>query len=176
MGHRDRTTPIHIAQISALILREGDKVMMARRLVLSLVLLTLVGNASVFAGPNASARNASGKTQAFDLVSLKHETVGPLTRILIETSAPPLYTIFRPTDRLIVVDLPGAEASRLASQYSVNSALVESIMVRQSHAGRPVARIEVGVRADAHDRSTVNGNTLVIEISPDGKAAAALTR
>jgi type IV pilus assembly protein PilQ len=146
--------------------------MMARRLVLSLVLLTLVGNASVFAGPNAS-----GKTQAFDLVSLKHETVGPLTRILIETSAPPLYTIFRPTDRLIVVDLPGAEASRLASQYSVKSPLVESIMVHQSHAGRAVARIEVGVRADAHDRSMVNGNTLVIEISPDGKAApATLTR
>jgi type IV pilus assembly protein PilQ len=147
--------------------------MMARRLVLSLVLLTLVGNASVFAGPNASGSNASGKTQAFDLVSLKHETVGPLTRILIETSAPPLYTIFRPTDRLIVVDLPGAEASRLASQYSVKSAMVESIMVHTSHAGRAVARIEVGVRADAHDRSTVNGNTLVIEISPDGKASAA---
>ncbi|HXU34985.1 MAG TPA: type IV pilus secretin PilQ [Blastocatellia bacterium] len=147
--------------------------MMARRLVLSLVLLTLVGNASVFAGSNASGSNASGKTQAFDLVSLKHETVGPLTRILIETSAPPLYTIFRPTDRLIVVDLPGAEASRLASQYSVKSALVESIMVHASHAGRSVARIEVGVRADAHDRSTVNGNTLVIEISPDGKASAA---
>lgn len=145
--------------------------MMARRLVLSLVLLTLVGNASALAGTNASARNASGKTQAFDLVSLKHETVGPLTRILIETSAPPLYTIFRPTDRLIVVDLPGAEASRLASQYSVKSALVESILVRQSHAGRAVARIEVGVRADAHDRSTVNGNTLVIEISPDTRAA-----
>ena len=158
-------------------MREGDKVMMARRLVLSLVLLTLVGNASVFAGPNAS-----GKTQAFDLVSLKHETVGSLTRILIETSAPPLYTIFRPTDRLIVVDLPGAEASRLASQYSVKSALVESISVRQGHAGgsstgeRAVARIEVRVRAGAHDRSTVNGNTLVIEISSDAKPAPASAR
>jgi type IV pilus assembly protein PilQ len=167
-GKLDQTTTLQVAQVSALILREGDKVMMARRLVLSVVLLTLVGNASVFAGPNAS-----GKTQAFDLVSLKHETVGPLTRILIETSAPPLYTIFRPTDRLIVVDLPGAEASRLASQYSVKSALVESIMVHQSHAGRAVARIEVGVQAGAHDRSSVNGNTLVIEISPDGKATPA---
>src|SRR6266568_53899 len=116
MGDRDRTTTLQVAHFSASTLGEGDKVMMARRLVLSLVLLTLVGNPSVFAGPNAS-----GKTQAFDLVSLKHETVGSLTRILIETSAPPLYTIFRPTDRLIVVDLPGAEASRLASQYSVKS-------------------------------------------------------
>lgn len=150
--------------------------MMARRLVLSLVLLTLVGNASVFAGPNASGPNASGKTQAVDLVSLKHETVGTLTRILIETSAPPLYTIFRPTDRLIVVDLPGAEASRLASQYSVKSSVVDSIMVHQSHAGRAVARIEVGVRAGARDRSTVNGNTLVIEISPDGKAPVRLAK
>jgi type IV pilus assembly protein PilQ len=129
----------------------------------------MVSNASVFAVPNAS----NGKTQAFDLVSLKHETVGSLTRILIETSAPPLYTVFRPTDRLIVVDLPGAEASRLATQYSIKSPVVESIQVHQSNAGRAVARIEVGVRADAHDRSSVNGNTLVIEISPEGKASPA---
>src|SRR5689334_12600374 len=50
--------------------REGDKAMIARRLVVSLVLLALVSNISVFAN-----RNAGAEAQAFALVSLKHETV-----------------------------------------------------------------------------------------------------
>ncbi|HSE38717.1 MAG TPA: AMIN domain-containing protein, partial [Blastocatellia bacterium] len=145
--------------------------MIAKRLVVSLMLLALVSNVSVFAGLNAGAR-----AEAFALVSLRHETEGSLTRILIESSAPPLYTVFRPTDRLIVVDLPGGEASKLAPAYAVKSALVESITVRQSRAGgsptgRAVARIEVSVRADARDRSTINGNTLVLEVAPDARAA-----
>jgi type IV pilus assembly protein PilQ len=151
--------------------REGDKAMIARRLVVSLVLLALVSNISVFAN-----RNAGAEAQAFALVSLKHETVGSLTRIMIESSAPPLYTVFRPTDQLILVDMPGGEASHLSPEYSVKSAVVDSISVRQtngggSNGGRAVARIEVKVRAGAHDRSTVNGNTLVIEITSDGKPA-----
>ena len=146
--------------------------MMARRFVTTLALVALVSNLSVFAGTSARAQ-----AQAFALVSLKHETVGSLTRILIESSAPPLYTVFRPTDRLIVVDLPGGEASRLASEYSVKDTLVDSIAVRQSRTiagstGRAVARIEVSVRADVRDRSSIDGNTLVLEISPDAKAAA----
>ncbi|HLF83196.1 MAG TPA: AMIN domain-containing protein, partial [Blastocatellia bacterium] len=150
--------------------------MIARRLVVSLMLLALVSNVSVFAGLNAGAR-----AEAFALVSLKHETEGLLTRILIESSAPPLYTVFRSTDRLIVIDLPGGEASKLEPEYSVKSALVESITVRQSRvggspAGRAMARIEVSVRADARDRSTVNGNTLVLEVTPDTKPARAGAR
>jgi type IV pilus assembly protein PilQ len=127
----------------------------------------------VFAGSSVRLR-----AEAFALVSLKHETEGPLTRILIESNAPPLYTVFRPTDRLIVVDLPGGEASRLAPEYSVKSALVDSIMVRQSKlgggatTGRSTTRIEVSVRAGARDRSTVNGNTLVLEISPETTTAS----
>jgi type IV pilus assembly protein PilQ len=151
--------------------------MIARRLVVSLVLFALVCNVSVLARVNSSTA-----AEAFALVSLKHETEGPLTRILIESSAPPLYTVFRPTDRLIVVDLPGGEASRLSNEYSVKSSLVDSIVVRQSRAGgdtaagRSVARIEVSVRPGSHDRSTLNGNTLVLEISPDVKATPAAAK
>src|SRR6185295_673070 len=157
-------------------MKRGDNAMMARRFVTALALVALVSNLSVFAGTSARA-----EAQAFALVSLKHETVGSLTRILVESSAPPLYTVFRPTDRLIVVDLPGGESSQLAAAYSVKSALVESIAVRQSrvggdNAGRVVARIEIKVRADARDRSTVNGNTLVLEISPDTKSTARAAR
>src|SRR6476619_3986201 len=111
-------------------MKRGDNAMMARRFVTALALVALVSNLSVFAGTSARA-----EAEAFALVSLKHETVGSLTRILIESSAPPLYTVFRPTDRLIVVDLPGGEASRLAPTYAVKSAVVDSIAVRQSHPG-----------------------------------------
>lgn len=150
--------------------------MMARRLVTTLALVALVSNLSVFAGSSARPR-----AQAFALVSLKHETVGSLTRILIESNAPPLYTVLRPTNRLIVVDLPGGEASQLAPQYSVKSAVVDSITVRQPQTSRgsvsrSLARIEVNVSANAHDRSTVNGNTLILEIAPDAKAGSASSR
>jgi type IV pilus assembly protein PilQ len=147
--------------------------MIAKRLVVSLMLLALVSNVSVFASVNAGVR-----AESFALVSLKHENEGSLTRILIESSAPPLYAVYRPSDRLIVVDLPGGEASRLDQAYSVKSAVVDSITVRQSQPGaspasRSAARIEVSVRADARDRTTVNGNTLVIEVTPDLKPAPA---
>src|SRR6185369_10239571 len=134
-------------------MKRGDNAMMARRFVTTLALVALVSNLSVFAGTSARA-----EAQAFALVSLKHKTEGSLTRILIESSAPPLYTVFRPTDRLIVVDLPGGESSRLAHEYNVKSSLVDSIVVRQSRvggdtaAGRSVARIEVSVRAGSRDR------------------------
>jgi type IV pilus assembly protein PilQ len=142
--------------------------MFARRLVVSLALLALTSNISVLAGLSAKASASEG--QAFTLVSLKHETAGALTRILIESSAPPLYTVFRPTGRLIVVDLPGGEGSQLAPQYAVKSGLVDSIAVRQMNsasAGRTVTRIEVSMRNEARDRSSVDGNTLVLELSPE---------
>src|SRR5215210_6660740 len=143
--------------------------MIARRLIVSLVLLALVGNITVLA--NSTEGNASnGEGQAFTLVSLKHETAGAQMRILIESSAPPLYTVFRPSQRLIVVDLPGGDASGLVSNYPVKNALVDSISVRQSRvgasSGRLVTRIEVSLRGDVRDRSSLNGNTLVIELSP----------
>src|SRR6185436_5990776 len=134
------------------IMRGETMAMIARRLVVSLVLLALVCNVSVLAGVKTAVKTSTA-AEAFALVSLKHETEGSLTRILIESSAPPLYTVFRPTDQLIVVDLPGGEASRLSHEYSVKSSLVDSIVVRQARAGgdaatgRAVARIEVSVRA-----------------------------
>jgi type IV pilus assembly protein PilQ len=111
-------------------------------------------------------------------VSLKHETVGASTRILIESTAPPLYTVFRPSDRLIVVDLPGGESSQLAARYAVKNALVDSIIVRQSNPaaaapGRAATRIEVAIHNEVRDRTMINGNTLVLELSPDAQESKA---
>ena len=171
-GQQDQTTG-HKASVSASIMRGETMAMIAKRLVVSLMLLALVSNVSVFASVNAGVR-----AESFALVSLKHENEGSLTRILIESSAPPLYTVLRPSDRLIVVDLPGGEASRLDQAYNVKSAVVDSITVKQSQmsagaVSRSSARIEISVRADARDRTTVNGNTLVLEVTPDMKPAPA---
>jgi type IV pilus assembly protein PilQ len=138
--------------------------MIARRLVISLVLVALV-SLGVFARAGIAA--AAGE-QAFTLTSLKHETVGATTRILIESSAPPLYTVFRPSDRLIIVDLPGGEGSGLAPEYSVKNSLVDSITVRRTGSVSAVTRIEVATRSEVRDRSVLNGNTLVIELMAAG--------
>jgi type IV pilus assembly protein PilQ len=154
-------------------------IMIARRLVVSLALAALVSNGSLLAKPSAgSASTPDG--QAFTLVSLKHQSVGALTRVLIESNSPPLYTVLRPTDRLVVIELPGGDASQLASQYAVKSALVDSIVVRKmtsikSPAGRATSRLEIAVSEDAQDRSVLQGNTLIIEFSseqPTAKTAA----
>src|ERR1044071_8462076 len=112
--------------------------MFAKRLFGIVMLLALVGNAALTAAASTKANASEG--QAFTLVSLKHETTGALTRIMIESSAPPLYTVYRPSERMVVVDLPGGDCSQLAPQYAVKNALVDSIAVHQTKgvAGPPL--------------------------------------
>ena len=148
--------------------------MFARRLVVIIMLAALVGNLSVLA--IARPANFASEGQAFTLTSLKHETVGAETRIMIESSAPPLYTVFRPSERLIVVDMPGGESTSLQPQYAVKSQLVDMVFVRQSRSaasGRAVTRIEINVSGEVRDRSTVDGNTLVIELASEHQAVNA---
>src|SRR5262249_38779007 len=86
------------------------------------------------------------------------------------------YTVLRPTEKLIVVDMPGADGSKLSPMYPVKSGLVESIMVRggaasgnhssASRSDRVATRIELKVRGPLQDRSSLNGNALVLELSP----------
>ena len=144
------------------------KTMIARRLFATLALLALMNNVWVFARPIGTMSPAP-EGQAFTLVSIKHETVGAMTRILIESTAPPLYAVFRPTEETLVVDMPGGEGSKLAQEYAVKNAMVDSIVVRNGRNNapttRPATRIEIGVRSNVKDRSTVNGNTLVIELT-----------
>jgi type IV pilus assembly protein PilQ len=144
--------------------------MITRRLVVTLALVALVSNCVVLAKPNFSSARPSG-AQAFTLMSLRHETVSGLNRILIESNSPPLYTVFRPTDRLIQVDLPGGEGSQLAPEYAVKSDLIDSIQVHKGRSGgqslRAATRIEIAVEQGVTDRSRVEGNTLVIELASD---------
>jgi type IV pilus assembly protein PilQ len=133
-------------------------------------------------GTSPAASSSSG--YAFTLVSLKQETVGGLSRILVESSTPPLYTVMRPSDQLIVIDLPGADGSKLLKQYAINSPMIERITVHDassnfsgsSAAGNAAARatrIEIGVRGRLKDRSMLDGNTLVLELSAEEGATSA---
>jgi type IV pilus assembly protein PilQ len=146
--------------------------MFARRLVVIIMLVALVGNLSLLAAARPATVASEG--QSFTLTSLKHETVGAETRILIESSAPPLYTVFRPSERLIVVDLPGGESTTLQPQYAIKNQVVDTVVVRQSRSaasGRAVTRVEINVSGDVRDRSSVNGNTLVIALAHERQAA-----
>jgi type IV pilus assembly protein PilQ len=150
--------------------------MFARRLVVIIMLVALVGNLSLLAAARPATVASEG--QSFTLTSLKHETVGAETRILIESSAPPLYTVFRPSERLIVVDLPGGESNTLQPQYSIKNQLVDTVVVRQSRSaasGRAITRVEINVSGDVRDRSSVNGNTLVIALASERQAASYAT-
>src|SRR5262245_31937722 len=137
-------------------------VITARRLIASFVLLILACNAWVIASPLNNT--ASAGNQPVTLLSLKHESVGSTTRILIESSAPPLYTVTRQSDTLIVIDL-GAEASRLAPSYAVKSPVVGAVNVRsvgsKALAGQSRTNIEIAVHEGVKDSSRTEGNTLI---------------
>src|SRR5438105_11740921 len=123
--------------------------MFARRLVVIIMLVAFACNFSVLAAVRPASFASEG--QAFTLTSLTHETVGAQTRILIESSAPPLYTVFRPSPRLIIVDLPGGESAALQPQYAIKSQLVDTVVVRQTRSaasGRAVTRIEISVNGE----------------------------
>jgi type IV pilus secretin PilQ/predicted competence protein len=131
-------------------------------------------------GASSSDANRNAAGQAFTLVSLKHETVGSLTRIMVESSAPPLYTVSRPSDRLIVIELPGGDGSKLAREYSLDTTTVDSIRVRgggrvalgadRNASGQALTSIEIAVKSGIKDRSTLSGNILVLELSPERPA------
>ncbi|MEW6210377.1 MAG: AMIN domain-containing protein [Acidobacteriota bacterium] len=145
--------------------------MFNRRTIAALALIATLSNIFVFAKPAISMFTPEGR--AFTLISLRTENVSGRTRILIESNAPPLYAVFKPTGRLIQIEMPGAQ-SKLAPEYEVKSALVEAVRVRQgktnSGFGRAATRIDIAVRQSTEDRTRVEGNTLVVEISPDPSA------
>ncbi len=155
-------------------------VMIARRFIASLMLLMLVSNILVYAS-SSSENGVKNTGQAFTLISLKHESAGATTRILIESNAPPLYTISRPTEKLLVIDLPGGESAQLTPLYTVKSSAVDSIAVRKSHVGSASttnpsrfvgSSIEIALQDNVRDRSKLNGNTLIIELVSDKAASA----
>ncbi len=95
---------------------------------------------------------------------------GASTLITISGTAPMAYAVTRPDARTIIVRLPGVDASRLASSYSVTSSLVASVAVEREYLSgtkQIAASVRVDLRAPVRDRSQLAVNDLVLELSPD---------
>jgi len=95
---------------------------------------------------------------------------GASTLITISGTAPMAYAVTRPDARTIIVRLPGVDASRLASSYSVTSSLVASVAVEREYlsgTNQIAASVRVDLRAPVRDRSQLAVNDLVLELSPD---------
>jgi type IV pilus assembly protein PilQ len=149
----------HTKTLSAATARRGALVLLA---VLTLC-TTALGSSPVGA--------AAGRPLV--ATSVRAVTSGASTLITVEATAPMAYTVRRPDVRHIVVELPGVDGSQLSPAYGVSSPLVESLTVRHALRGtEPVSSIHVTLRADARDRSRLEGSHLVLELLP-GEATAA---
>lgn len=100
---------------------------------------------------------------------------GASTLITIEGTAPMAYSISKPDSRTVLVRLPGVDTSRLEQVYNVNSSLVVGVRVeRVLRLGEtPVPIVRVLLREPARDRSQLASNNLMLELTPDNKAANA---
>ncbi|HLL76393.1 MAG TPA: type IV pilus secretin PilQ [Pyrinomonadaceae bacterium] len=117
------------------------------------------------AAPPARAATAAARAAA---LSLRTTTDGAVTRITVEGTVPMAYAVSRPTERALLVELPGVDVSRLQPAYAVNSALVEAVAVEpQSSVGSlRSGALLVRLRSDARERTRIDGNSLVLELAP----------
>jgi type IV pilus secretin PilQ/predicted competence protein len=106
--------------------------------------------------------------------SVRAVTSGPATLITIAGSAPMPYSVRRAGERLLVVELPGVDASQLAPAYEVASPLVAGLSVsRAVRAEGPQASLQINLRAPVRERTMLVGNDLVFELLPASEAGAA---
>ena len=107
--------------------------------------------------------------------AVRAKVAGPATRITIAGTAPMSYSVRRPEERLLVVELPGVDASPLARSYRVTSPLVSGVNVARANGeGVPFASLRVSLRAPVLERSHLSGNELVLELLPASKKAGPL--
>src|SRR5215218_4326594 len=125
----------------------------------------------------AFANGPVGAAAAPVATSLRAITSGEATLITISGTAPMSYTVRRPDDRSVVVELPGVDASQLSSAYEFSSPLVESLSVRHAlREGAQVSTLQITLRAPARERSRLDGSQLVLELMPGSDDAPAQTR
>jgi len=106
--------------------------------------------------------------------SVSAETDGAATLIKITGSAPLAYSVRRPAERRLLIELPEADARPLHRAYPFRTSLVERVTVtRRGAAG---ASLEVDLREPVRDRSRIEGNRLLLELrsasAPEPKSDA----
>src|SRR5438309_10563988 len=118
---------------------------------------------------------ALGKTHAASstehplvATSLRAITSGEATLIEISGTAPMPFSVSKPDERRLVVELPGVDSTQLSPAYAVTSPLVEEVTVNHLlREGEPVTTLKVSLRVPARERSHLDGNSLVVELTPD---------
>lgn len=139
----------------------------------ALVLVALFST-MIAAGPTALASPQSGAQQSVGIVALRHAADGAQTRIILEGTAELPYTIYRPDERTILVDLPGVDATKLDDGYAVDSRGVERIQVERlrTASGQSLARLRIRLRSQVEDRTVIEGRNLILTLSAAALAPA----
>jgi type IV pilus assembly protein PilQ len=99
---------------------------------------------------------------------------GPTTRITIHGTAPMAYSVRRPDALTILIDLPGVDASRLSREYNFASPLVSGVALERAadESREAGARLHFNLKIPVRDRSQMNENDLVLELSPTAQDSA----
>jgi type IV pilus assembly protein PilQ len=127
-----------------------------------LLAVSLAAQAWAAAPERPSVRAVAKSVRAF--------SQGTATLIRITGTAPLAYSVRRPAERLLVVELPQVDASQLASDYNVRTPLVEGVRVRR--VASTGASLEVTLRAPVRERSRLDGNELVLELHSAAESIA----
>jgi type IV pilus assembly protein PilQ len=127
------------------------------------LVLLLVCSFSVFALASAPAA-----------MSLSAFVNGPTTRITIHGTAPMAYSVKRPDALTLLIDLPGVDASRLAREYNFASPLVSGVALElpDGTSADASVRLHFNLKIPVRDRSQMNANDLVLELSPSTQPGA----
>lgn len=101
-------------------------------------------------------------------IAVRTSVAGETTRVTVTGTAPLPHGLRRIDDATLVVELPGVDAAKLSPSYLSNSPLVAGVSVRcdKSATGEPLARLFVALRRPVRERSYLDGNEVVLELTP----------
>jgi hypothetical protein len=107
------------------------------------------------------------------LTDVRTSLNGDSTLITFAATAPMTYGVRRMDERTLLVELPGVDATRLASSYTPASPLVAGLTVQcaTKDDGTPLTRLRIALRTSVRDRSFLEANKLVLELWPEQSAA-----
>ena len=111
------------------------------------LVLSLVLSLGAWAHAGSGARDAKAERRPV-AKTVRATTDGAATLITIAGTAPMAYAIRRADAHLLVVELPGVDASQLAPSYQVSSPLVSGVTVKLAVKENNVAVAGVQFKVD----------------------------
>ena len=110
------------------------------------------------------------KSKLNQIEEVKLETVEGVRQVLIKTTQPATYSVYRPLEPIrIIVDISDAKVAKgVPSQIEVNDGMINLIKISTSKGERTsIARVEIGLdKLMAYELNRKDENTLVVKIMP----------